>query len=65
MPGLTSVMASVDQIQVAVYIVIGIIVIEGIWLAYLTWMMWKRQKKKKEVPGVEEEPESAEQAKKE
>jgi hypothetical protein len=53
-----------EQVQAAIYIVVGIIVIEGIWLAYLTYMMWKRHTQKTEEPATgEEEPKPAEQKK--
>jgi hypothetical protein len=53
-----------NQVQAAVYFVIGIIVIEGIWLTYLTYMMWKRHRQEKEVP-VEVKAESKDTPKQE
>ena len=34
-----------SETQAVIWIVVGIIIIEGIWLAYLTFMMWRRHKK--------------------
>lgn len=67
MPGMLSALNtwSESQTQAAIYFVIGIIIIEGIWLTYLTYMMWKRQKLKKEKAPVEEKAESTDKPKQE
>ena len=54
-----------DQIQFIIYIVVGIIIIEGIWLAYLTYMMWKKRAKEKmeKAKPEKEEPVKAEEKK--
>jgi hypothetical protein len=46
---------SPDQMQAAIYVVVGIIILEGIWLVYLTYMLWKRKEKSKS--NVETQPE--------
>ncbi len=40
--------------EAVVIAVVGIIIIEGIWLAALTWMMWRRTRQKKKAPAPEE-----------
>jgi hypothetical protein len=49
---------SPDQVQAIILIVVGFIIIEGIWLAYLTFMIWKKGKAKKEP--VKEAPQAEE-----
>ena len=49
-----------EQTTAAILIVVGIIIIEGIWLSYLTYMMWRRSRrdqlvKKDAVKGTGEE----------
>ena len=41
--------------EAVVIAVIGIIVIEGIWLAALTYLMWRRRKKEKAKPEAPED----------
>lgn len=67
MPGMLSQLSLLtdSQTQAAIYFVVGIIVIEGIWLTYLTWMMWKRQRHRKEKPPAEEKQEAPSQEKNE
>lgn len=42
--------------EAVVIAVIGVIVIEGIWLAALTYLMWRRARKKRQAAAEAEEP---------
>jgi ABC-type uncharacterized transport system permease subunit len=54
-----------EQVQAVIWIVVGIIIIQGIWLAYLTYMIWKRKKKDENEVSKKTEAETGKSEKKE
>jgi hypothetical protein len=55
-----------SETQALIYMVIGIIIIEGIWLAYISFVMWKRYKEDKRLEAIKkEEPKKIETEKEE
>jgi len=46
-----------DTAQAIILIVVGIIILQGIWLAYLSFMMWKKHKAEKKAELKKEQAE--------
>lgn len=44
-------------VQAIILIVIGIIILQGIWLAYLSFMMWKKHRAEKKAELKKEQAE--------